>query len=120
MMSATARPDGSETMSPNNDSSTSQKRKSEDSAPQQRAKRNRYISIACYVGLQERNWSQSTILFVYAAMNASGAKSSATDSRHVSAAGTFPSNASMRPIAAIISKTRSKSVIFLRSLSLAQ
>ncbi|KAF2740003.1 hypothetical protein EJ04DRAFT_456614 [Polyplosphaeria fusca] len=39
---------GSETMSPPNDSgSASQKRKNDDGAPQPRAKRNRYISIAC-------------------------------------------------------------------------
>jgi hypothetical protein len=40
-------PDGSDTMSPPNDSSANQKRKSDDGAPQPRAKRNRYISIAC-------------------------------------------------------------------------
>ncbi|KAF2632251.1 hypothetical protein BU25DRAFT_406793 [Macroventuria anomochaeta] len=34
-------------MSPPNDSSANQKRKSDDGAPQPRAKRNRYISIAC-------------------------------------------------------------------------
>ena len=40
--------DGSDTMSPqNNDSNATQKRKSDDGAPQPRAKRNRYISIAC-------------------------------------------------------------------------
>ncbi|PSN73184.1 hypothetical protein BS50DRAFT_596835 [Corynespora cassiicola Philippines] len=38
---------GSDTMSPPNESAASQKRKSEDGAPQPRAKRNRYISIAC-------------------------------------------------------------------------
>ncbi|KAF2018901.1 hypothetical protein BU24DRAFT_364238 [Aaosphaeria arxii CBS 175.79] len=38
---------GSDTMSPPNDPGASQKRKSEESAPQARAKRNRYISIAC-------------------------------------------------------------------------
>ncbi|KAF1946134.1 hypothetical protein EJ02DRAFT_337101 [Clathrospora elynae] len=37
----------SDTMSPPNDSSHSAKRKSDDGAPQPRAKRNRYISIAC-------------------------------------------------------------------------
>ncbi|KAF2267049.1 fungal-specific transcription factor-like protein [Lojkania enalia] len=39
---------GSDTTSPHNESSgTPQKRKNEEGAPQQRAKRNRYISIAC-------------------------------------------------------------------------
>ena len=39
--------DGSDTMSPLNDSSANQKRKNDEGAPQPRAKRNRYISIAC-------------------------------------------------------------------------
>jgi hypothetical protein len=39
--------DGSDTMSPQNDSSAPGKRKADDGAPQPRAKRNRYISIAC-------------------------------------------------------------------------
>lgn len=39
--------DGSDTMSPANESSATAKRKSEDGAAQPRAKRNRYISIAC-------------------------------------------------------------------------
>lgn len=48
-MSATSdRNNASDTMSPPNDSSTHTKRKSEDAAPQPRAKRNRYISIAWY------------------------------------------------------------------------
>ncbi|KAF2200336.1 fungal-specific transcription factor-like protein [Delitschia confertaspora ATCC 74209] len=38
---------GSETFSPVDDPNTTQKRKHEDGAPQPRAKRNRYISIAC-------------------------------------------------------------------------
>ncbi|KAG9186582.1 hypothetical protein G6011_09690 [Alternaria panax] len=37
----------SDTMSPANDSSSNSKRKNENGAPAQRAKRNRYISIAC-------------------------------------------------------------------------
>jgi hypothetical protein len=43
----TSVPDGSDTMSPQNDSGTASKRKSDDGPPQPRAKRNRYISIAC-------------------------------------------------------------------------
>lgn len=39
--------DGSDTMSPPNESSATQKRKSDDGNTQPRAKRNRYISIAC-------------------------------------------------------------------------
>ncbi|KAF7676888.1 hypothetical protein GT037_005100 [Alternaria burnsii] len=49
-MSATSPADrntASDTMSPANDSSSNSKRKNENGAPTQRAKRNRYISIAC-------------------------------------------------------------------------
>ncbi|KAH9865544.1 hypothetical protein J1614_009129 [Plenodomus biglobosus] len=41
------RNNASDTMSPQNDSGSNAKRKSEDGGPQPRAKRNRYISIAC-------------------------------------------------------------------------
>ncbi|KAF2996659.1 hypothetical protein E8E13_003755 [Curvularia kusanoi] len=40
-------PEGSDTMSPQNDPGASIKRKGDEGAPQPRAKRNRYISIAC-------------------------------------------------------------------------
>lgn len=43
----TSLPEGSDTMSPQNDSSAAQKRKGDDGPSQPRAKRNRYISIAC-------------------------------------------------------------------------
>lgn len=43
----TSVPEGSDTMSPQNEGGATQKRKSDDGAPQPRAKRNRYISIAC-------------------------------------------------------------------------
>ncbi|KAF1841157.1 uncharacterized protein K460DRAFT_359678 [Cucurbitaria berberidis CBS 394.84] len=45
--SAADRHNASDTMSPPNESSNRAKRKSEDGTPQARAKRNRYISIAC-------------------------------------------------------------------------
>lgn len=46
---------GSDTMSPSNGADPPAKRKTEDGAPQPRAKRNRYISIAWCGDLAERN-----------------------------------------------------------------
>ncbi|KAF2472177.1 uncharacterized protein BDR25DRAFT_284704 [Lindgomyces ingoldianus] len=46
-MASTSTVNGSETMSPPNEASGPQKRKSEEGSTQPRAKRNRYISIAC-------------------------------------------------------------------------
>lgn len=50
-MSPTSIMNSSETMSPVNDSGPPGKRKNDDGAPQPRAKRNRYISIAWCVDM---------------------------------------------------------------------
>jgi hypothetical protein len=91
--------------------SNDHKRKGEDGAPQPRAKRNRYISIAWYRSLSLAHGHghdhDDTPTDDGPAMNASAARSSATGRRPASAAATSASSVCTRPTAATTSRSPS-------------